>query len=106
MENQGFDVQSEALRRYAQALGDFGTARQIEEIRRRTQGYKLSGSVFGMLPESDALRDDYNAQLDRSGEDLRDGAELLRNIAKNLKESADDYDATEDGAAHGFGGGH
>ncbi|MFG2195831.1 WXG100 family type VII secretion target [Streptomyces sp. NPDC048639] len=103
MGSQEFDVESDALRRYAKALGH--AAGRLESLERRTQGLGLEGSVFGKLPDAEVLREDYNAQLTESGDDLGNGAEMLRSFAANLNESADDYDATDRDAVSGFGGG-
>lgn len=54
---KGTNVQTEALRRYADAAED--AADRIRQIRRRTSGLHLSDGVFGQLPEANDLRASY-----------------------------------------------
>jgi hypothetical protein len=100
---QGFDVQSEALRRYGAAAED--AADRVEAIRRRNAGLTLSQGTFGRLPESDNLTSDYDTQMEESADDLASAAETLLSIADGIRRSAENYDTNEDEQARGFGGG-
>ncbi|WP_327703082.1 hypothetical protein [Streptomyces decoyicus] len=100
---QGTDVESDALRRYADAAES--AADRIDKIRKRTAGLDLSDGVFGQLPEANSLRADYIDQKDQSGTDLEGAGEMLRSIADAVRGSADNYDANEEATANSFGGG-
>jgi hypothetical protein len=100
---QGYDVQSEALRRYGTAADD--AAGRIEAIRHRNAGLELTQGTFGRLPESDDLKADYDTQMTESADDLASAAETLRSIADGIRQSADNYDTNEDEQTRGFVGG-
>ncbi|MEU6348075.1 hypothetical protein ABZ896_01960 [Streptomyces sp. NPDC047072] len=99
---QGTNVETEALRRYADAAED--AAERVRRIRRRTSGLHLSDGVFGQLPEANELRAGYIEQMGQSGDDLESAAETLDTVARAMRGSADDYDANEDATARSFGG--
>ena len=99
---QGTNVETEALRRYADAAED--AAERIRQIRRRTTGLHLSDGVFGQLPEANDLRAGYLEQMEQSGDDLEASAETLGTVAQAMRGSADNYDTNEEETARGFGG--
>lgn len=101
--SQGFDVQSEALRRYARAVEN--AAAKIESIRNRNLGLQLDQGTFGKLPESDNLKGDYDNQSKESADDLKSAGETLDSIVEAMRESADAYDANEQDQVHTLGGG-
>ncbi|GAA2508873.1 hypothetical protein GCM10010406_51680 [Streptomyces thermolineatus] len=99
----GYDVSSDALRKYAKAVD--AAAKRIEGIRRRTGTLELSQGVFGKLPESDNLKADYDKQTEESQRDLKDAGDALERVADDIREAASSYDETEDTLTQGFGGG-
>ncbi|MYW65955.1 hypothetical protein GTY65_18110 [Streptomyces sp. SID8379] len=99
---QGTNVETEALRRYADAAED--AAERVRRVRRRTSGLSLSDGVFGQLPEANDLRAGYLEQMEQSGDDLMSSAEALGTVAEAMRSSADNCDTNEDDTARGFGG--
>ncbi|MEU5212283.1 DUF2563 family protein [Streptomyces sp. NPDC020742] len=103
MGGTGYDVESSALRRYANAADD--AADQVEKIRTRISRLQLSSGVFGMLAESDSLKADYDAQSEEAVKDLHDVKESLNGLADGVRLSAEAYDTNEDDQVRSFGGG-
>ncbi|KMS80463.1 hypothetical protein [Streptomyces leeuwenhoekii] len=99
---QGTNVETEALRRYADAAEH--AAERLRQIRRRTSGLHLPDGVFGQLPASNDLRAGYTEQMEQSGEDLETSAETLDTVAQAMRGSADNYDVNEDETTRSFGG--
>jgi hypothetical protein len=89
----GFDVEGDALRKYAKAVE--AAAGRVDSIRARTQQLQLTQETFGKLPQSDELKADYDTQRKESGNDLSDAVDSLYAIADALKDSAAAYDGTE-----------
>ncbi|MFE5891716.1 type VII secretion target [Streptomyces sp. NPDC056468] len=89
----GFDVEGDALRKYAKAVE--AAAGRVDSIRSRTQQLELTQETFGKLPQSDELKADYDTQRKESGNDLTDAVDTLYAIADALKDSAEAYDGTE-----------
>lgn len=89
----GFDVEGDALRKYAKAVE--AAAGRVDGIRARTQQLQLTQETFGKLPQSDELKADYDTQRKESGNDLSDAVDSLYAIADALKDSAAAYDDTE-----------
>ncbi|MFI5526435.1 DUF2563 family protein [Streptomyces platensis] len=104
MGGTGYDVESSALRRYANAADH--AADQVEKIRKRVSGLKLSSGVFGQLAESDGLKSDYDTQSEEAVNDLHDVKESLGAIADGIRLSAEAYDNNEDDQVFAFGGGN
>ncbi|MFG2892797.1 hypothetical protein [Streptomyces sp. NPDC048248] len=100
---QGFDVESEALRRYARAVE--AATGKIESIRKRNLGLTLDQGTFGKLPESDNLKADYDTQSTESADDLNSAVETLESIAEAMRDSAEAYDANEESQVQALGGG-
>ncbi|MBT2421267.1 hypothetical protein J7F01_33855 [Streptomyces sp. ISL-22] len=100
----GFDVEGDALRKYAKAVE--AAAGRINNIRTRTQQLELTQETFGKLPQSDDLKADYDTQRKESGNDLTSAAETLYSIADALKDSAAAYDDTEMDNRGMMGGGN
>ncbi|MGY5130779.1 DUF2563 family protein [Streptomyces nigrescens] len=103
MGGTGYDVESTALRRYANAADQ--AADQVEKIRNRVSRLKLSSGVFGQLAESDSLKSDYDTQSEEAVNDLHDVKESLGAIADGVRLSADAYDNNEDDQVYALGGG-
>ncbi|MFE3771178.1 hypothetical protein [Streptomyces sp. NPDC059122] len=102
MGGTGCDVESKALRRYATAADQ--AADQVEKIRTRINGLKLSSSVFGQLSESDSLKADYDKQSEEAVDDLHDVKESLGGIADAMRLTAEAYDNNEEAQVQAFGG--
>ncbi|MEY9994725.1 uncharacterized protein YukE [Streptomyces sp. V4I8] len=100
----GFDVEGDALRKYARAVE--AAAGRLDTIRSRTQQLELTQETFGRLPQSDDLKADYDTQHKESGNDLTDAVETLHSIADALKDSAAAYDGTEMDNRGMMGGGN
>ncbi|WP_336049496.1 hypothetical protein [Streptomyces sp. CA2R101] len=103
MGGTGYDVESSAIRRYANAADH--AADQVEKIRTRINGLKLSSGVFGRLSESDSLKADYDKQSEEAVDDLHDVKQSLSGIADGVRLTADTYDNNEDDQVHALGGG-
>ncbi|MEU7203644.1 hypothetical protein [Streptomyces sp. NPDC045470] len=99
----GYDVESAALRRYANAVDE--AAGRVEKIRNRARGLELSSGVFGMLSESESLKADYDKQSEEAVSDLHDVKESLGAIADGIRLAADGYDTNEDDQVRLMGGG-
>ncbi|MFF3496746.1 hypothetical protein ACFYWS_36025 [Streptomyces sp. NPDC002795] len=102
MSGTGFDVESAALRRYAQAAEQ--AADKVESIRRRLAPLDLHQQTFGRLPESDELKADYDKQSEEAATDLKDVQDALTVIAETVRGSADAYDQGEEAQTQSFGG--
>lgn len=100
----GFDVEGDALRKYARAVE--AAAGRIDGIRSRTQQLELTQGTFGKLPESDNLKADYDTQREESGKDLASAVDTLYAISDALKDSAAAYDGTEMDNSGMMGGGN
>ncbi|MFG2140321.1 DUF2563 family protein [Streptomyces sp. NPDC048650] len=99
----GYDVESTALRRYANAADQ--AADQVEKIRNRVGHLRLSSGVFGMLAESDSLKADYDKQSEEAVDDLHDVKESLNTVADGMRLTAEAYDNNEEDQVQSFGGG-
>ncbi|MEU8786492.1 DUF2563 family protein [Streptomyces sp. NPDC048637] len=103
MGGTGYDVESAALRRYANAADQ--AADRVEKIRHRVGRLKLSSGVFGQLAESDSLKSDYDTQSEEAVNDLHDVKESLGAIADGVRLAAEAYDNNEDDQVYALGGG-
>ncbi|MBU7597993.1 hypothetical protein JGS22_010320 [Streptomyces sp. P38-E01] len=98
----GYDVESSSLRAYAKAVDD--AAARIERIRKRTSALTIPDHAFGKLPESGALKKDYEDKSEQAAKDLTDAIDSMELIAKGMRASAGGYDDNEDVQSVRFGG--
>lgn len=100
--NYGFDVESSSLRTYAKAVED--AAAKVERIRKRTSALTIPDHSFGKLPESGALKNDYDSKSRQTASDLIDASDSLDTIAQGIRKTAGEYDTNEDAQRIRFDG--
>ncbi|WP_306323353.1 MULTISPECIES: hypothetical protein [unclassified Streptomyces] len=103
MPGAGFDIDGDALRRYANAAEQ--AADRLQVIRNGLSDLELSDGVFGQLPESNELRADYMGKKQQAEEDLGSAGDALESVAEAVRESAENYDSTEQANSQTVGGG-
>lgn len=99
---QGFDVQSEALRTYARNTDS--DIERIRKVRNKIDQLDLPDAAFGLLPESNELKSDYDEKQREGIKDLDDAADTLQDIIDAIKDTAAAYDRQDDAVADEFKG--
>lgn len=99
---QGFDVESMALRAYARNTDP--DIERIRKIRHKIDQLDLPDAAFGMLPESNELKADYDEKQRDAVKDLNDAADTLQDMVDAIKETASAYDRNDDTVADEFKG--
>ncbi|MER8182594.1 type VII secretion target [Kitasatospora sp. NPDC094015] len=98
----GFQVQPDALDRYASALEQAG--QRISQLMSSLGSVDVPEDAFGKLPDSHGLAASYQEHHDADVQNLADLAQLLSETAEGLTGTADSYRTLDAELAGAMGG--
>ncbi|MEV4612811.1 type VII secretion target [Kitasatospora sp. NPDC049258] len=98
----GYQVQPDALDRYASALEQ--AAQQVAQIMSSLGSVDVPEDAFGKLPDSHGLAASYQEHHDADVQNCADLAQLLAETAEGLSGTAENYRALDAELADAIGG--